>query len=224
MDAPETLSRPEEDPREALVRRLETLLPGQNLRALAQRERVTFERAGQRNKGWVGQTIERVAGLDGGSAARPDGGDYELKTTTLIRDGDRWKPKETIKVTMLNPQTILDEELEQSLLWRKLARLVVVGVEHRPDGTAEAVRIRAFDTRDPELVDGVRAYWEELRRTVAEGALPDVIGSHGTSEGWLQLRGTGTGRESSHCPITGRAFPSQAFYATKRFVRRMLAL
>jgi DNA mismatch repair protein MutH len=212
------------DARDALVTRLEAVLPGVDLRRLAAREGVTLELGGRRNKGWVGQTIERVAGLAAGSAARPDGGDYELKTTTLLRDGDRWKPKETIKVTMLNPQALLEEELEASLLWRKLARLVVVGVEHGDDGSAVAVRIRAFDTEDPELVDGIRAYWDELRRTIAEGALPDVIGSHGTSDGWLQLRGTGTGREPSVCPITGRPFPAQAFYATKRFVRRMLAL
>lgn len=212
------------DARDVLVARLEAVLPGKNLLALARGEGVTVEKDGQRNKGWVGQTVERVAGLAAGSAAAPDGGDYELKTTTLVADGESWKPKETIKVTMLNPEAVLDEELEASLLWRKIARLVVVGVEHRDDGTCVAVKIRRFDTEDPELVEGVREYWRELRQTIAEGALPDVIGSVATSDGWLQLRGTGTGREDSVCPITGRRFPSQAFYATKRFVRRMLRL
>lgn len=218
------IDRPALDAREALVRRLESVLPGHDLHVLAQREGVTVDKDGQRNKGWVGQTVERVAGLVAGTAAMPDGGDFELKTTTLVRDGDGWKPKETIKVTMLNPEAVLDEELEQSLLWRKLARLVVVGVEHARDGSCRAVKVRGFDTEDPELVQGVREFWEELRRTIADGALPDVIGSVGTSDGWLQLRGSGTGREESRCPITGRRYPAQAFYATKRFVRRMLAL
>ncbi len=213
------------DQRDSLVARLERLLPGQNLVDVAHSEGVTIEKEGRVNKGWVGQTVERLAGLSAGTAAAPDGGDFELKTTTLLPLGNGlWKPKETIKVTMLNPAAALEEELQESLLWRKLARLVVVGVAHEVDGSCRAVRIRGFDTRDPELVNGVREYWEELRRTIADGALVDVIGSQGTSDGWLQLRGSGTGKEDSVCPITERRFPAQAFYATKRFVRRMLEL
>ncbi len=112
---------------EVVVKRLRSVLPGKNLYELAELHGITVYKAGLRNKGWVGQTIERVADLPISNAPSRDGLDFELKSTVLLQRGDQWTPKETIKVTSLNPKKILDETFETSALWNKLSLLLIVG-------------------------------------------------------------------------------------------------
>lgn len=213
-----------EGTRAAVLSLLERELPGRNLYDLAASHGITVRKDGKLNKGWAGQTVEKVARLDGGNRKHRDGVDFELKSTSLLPSPDgSWRPKETIKVTMLNPEALLMEPFEESALWDKLRRLVLVGLHHESDALCRVVRVSAFDADDPDLVRGIRGYWEEIRRILSEGEIA-TYDSLGTSDGWLQLRPTGTGRTVSVCPVTGEKFGSLAFYATKPLVARVLGL
>ena len=100
--------------REEILKNLRKELPSRNLYDLAKRHGIPTEIRGKKNKGWVGQTVEKAAGLSLSSAQEPDGLDCELKTTTLVFKEGRWVPKETIKITQLNPKQILNETLDVS--------------------------------------------------------------------------------------------------------------
>lgn len=208
--------------RSAVLERLNAILPARSLSDLAAHHGVTVEKEGRVNKGWVGITIERAANLQAGNRAKRDGEDFELKSTHVAWVGNRWEPQESIKVTQLNPQRILEEEFETSTLWNKLQRLIVVGCEYQSPREGRAVLIRGVDVDDPELRTAVQQFWEDVRYTVSTG---EIVSVHnlGTSEDFIQLRPTGDGRLASTCPITGERFPARAFYLTKRFIRRILA-
>lgn len=209
--------------REDVLHRLQTALPGKRLFDLAGHHGITVAKNGRVNKGWVGLTIERIAELANSNLARPDGEDFELKTTRLDKTDAGWSPAETIKVTQLNPQNILEEEFETSTLWKKLERLIIVGCHYASPTECEAVLISAVDVDDPEIRNAMQAYWEDVRHTVSEGEI-GRYNNLGTYEDYLQLRPTGNGKLWSVCPITGEKYPARAFYATKRFIRKVLAI
>ncbi len=204
-----------------VVDRLRAILPGKNLYELAETHGVTVYKSGVRNKGWVGQTIERVAELPVSNAQRRDGSDFELKSTVLLRRGASWVPKETIKVTNLNPKNILEETFENSALWNKLERLVVVGYTNLSSDDCRAVFVNRVDITEARLVMALKSFWEDVRHTVCNGEMASFP-NLGSSVDYLQLRPTGTGKLSSRCPVTGEMFPARAFYATKRLLQEIL--
>src|SRR5688572_20181663 len=138
--------------REKAIARLATVLPNRNLYELAVTHGVTISRNGRINKGWVGQTLEKIAALDAGNAARRDGIDFELKSTSLFLQDGAWMPKEAIRITQLNPRAILDETFETSTLWEKLERLILVGLHHESADRCVAIQLNAIDVADPALV------------------------------------------------------------------------
>lgn len=193
---------------------------GQPLYPLALARGLTVEKAGKLNKGWVGQTLEVLAHLPNSSLPSPDGVDFELKSTKVEwRDGT-WQFQETVKITNLNPQKILEEEFETSLLWRKLAHLILVGCQYRSPTDATAVSVSAIDVTQPTLVQEVKAFWEDVRHLVGSGEMPDHP-NLGSFSDLIQLRPTGNGKGLSVCPITDRKFPARAFYATKRLLNSL---
>ncbi|MFM8315926.1 MAG: MutH/Sau3AI family endonuclease [Deltaproteobacteria bacterium] len=207
--------------RDEILKRLKLELPETNLYSLAAKYEIPIEIDGKKNKGWVGQTIEKAAGLSISSAQLTDGIDCELKTTSLVLKKNRWFPKETIKVTQLNPKQILSESFEESILWRKLSRLVFVGVHHVSPTECYAVQLGALDLSDPDLVDPIRAFWEDVQSNILTGDMVHFF-NLGNSQELIQLRPVGDGKQWSTCPITGEKFPARAFYATKILIEKML--
>ena len=209
--------------RAEIASHLVRVLPGVNLHELARRHGVTVGSGKTLNKGWVGQTLERVAGLKSNNAQRPDGIDFELKSTTLLRVGESWKPKETIKVTQLNPQRMLEETFTTSVLWKKLKALIVVGLEHESTSSCKVVLTQSVDIENLLLTQEIKVFWEEVQLRVFHGEMPQFP-DFGTSEDLIQLRPVGRGKQWTLCPITGEKFPARAFYATKRLIAAILPL
>jgi DNA mismatch repair protein MutH len=211
-------------PRKAdTVLRLQNLLPGQNLHELALSYGVTIHKNGKLNKGWVGQTLERAAQLSAGNAQRKDGFDFELKSTSLIGQNGIWRPKETIKITQLSPNDIIHEEFESSALWQKLQSLIFVGCFHESPTHCKVIRVSAIDIDDPDLVQDIRGFWNDVKLALWLGEIADFP-NLGSSKDYIQLRPTGTGKNSSTCPTSGRLFPARAFYGTKRLLERIWQL
>ena len=197
-------------------------MPQRNLYELAEEFQIPTHHQGKKNKGWVGQVIELAAGLSLNNRQSPDGIDYELKTTTLLEKEGRWVPKETIKITQLNPERILSETFENSIVWKKLSRLVFVGVDHKSSTQCYAVRRGGMDLNAPQLVEPIRQFWEDVQHNILSGDMLNFY-NLGNSENLIQLRPVGDGKLWSLCPITGEKFPARAFYATKVLIERMMA-
>jgi DNA mismatch repair protein MutH len=207
--------------RTQILKRLRQELPGKNLYDLAAQFQIPILIQGKKNKGWVGQTVEKAAGLGLSNAQSPDGADCELKTTTLLPRGDKWSPKETIKITQMNPKQMLNETFETSVLWSKLSRLVFVGVHHLSDAECRVVQMGAIDLLNSDWIHPIQSFWEDVQNNILSGDMLNFY-NLGSSESWIQLRPVGDGKSWSTCPITGEKFPARAFYATKILIENML--
>jgi len=207
--------------RAEILERLSAVLPHKNLFDLANQYDIPTHINGKKNKGWVGQTVELAAGLSLNNSQLPDGVDCELKTTTLIRKGEGWFPKETIKITQLNPERILHETFEDSVVWRKMSKLVFVGVHHKSDTECFAVKLGSIDLLTADLIQPIKKFWEDVQHNILSG---DMLSFYnlGSSGEFIQLRPVGDGKLWSSCPITGEKFPARAFYATKILIEKMM--
>ncbi len=209
-----------------VVRLLKEAVRERDMAELAASYGVCISKDGKINKGWVGQTLDRLTKTKDLSASKPDGPDFELKSVHVIpgRHGG-WAPKETVAITMFNPKTIISETFEDSALWHKLSRLILVG-HHYVGGNKASARVQficPIDVSDPALKDAIRSFWEEIRETTINGKIAKYS-SKGTSSGFVQLRTKGSGTTQSTCPMTSERFNSRAFYATKGFVRYVCGL
>ncbi|NBX75762.1 MAG: hypothetical protein EBQ92_04345 [Proteobacteria bacterium] len=204
-----------------VFRRLQENLPGRNLCDLAREHKIAIRFGSKKNKGWVGQTVEKVAGLKVSSEASPDGADFELKTTEVSFKDGKWIPKETLKITQVNPQQILEEEFESSIFWKKLNRLLIVAYDVHSEDLFQTRKIISTDLNNTKTAFEIRRFWEDVRHTICSGEIKDLI-NLGSSAGLVQLRPLGDGKQKSLCPITGEPFPARAFYATKNLLSLLL--
>lgn len=199
--------------RDEAVRRI-NLLAGRDLRALADTLGVTVWKAGRKNKGWAGHTLERYLGLAQNSRQAPDFGEWDLKLVSLRRDfAGRLRVKETMAITMLEPSEVVSNRFEDSHLYDKLRRLVVVSRVYETAEDARSVLHAAakFDLDDPVLFRAVKADYELIRATIRDKGFAALAGDLGEL---IQARTKGRGHGSA----------SRAFYARTAFVARMLNL
>jgi DNA mismatch repair protein MutH len=175
---------------------------------------------GKTNKGWLGQTIERHLGLENNNQNKPDGYDFELKSTEVFLREGTWTAKETLKVTQLNTFDILKEEFESSVFWGKLKDVILVAYQKEGDAYI-CKKILEMKITDPDLVKEIRSFWEDVRDLVCSGQIREFI-NLGSSDSLIQLRPQGDGRQKSTCPITQEKFPARSFYATKKLINQMM--
>jgi len=79
-----------------------------------------------RNKGWAGQVLERYIGLGVNNVQAPNGGRWELKMVSLkkLKNGVI-VPKETMQITMINPEQVKNTPFESSHLLAKLREATI---------------------------------------------------------------------------------------------------
>src|SRR5947207_4437635 len=112
--------------RHEAVRRI-NLLAGKDLRALADNYQIPVWKNGRENKGWAGLVIEHYLGLPQNSRQAPDFSEWELKVVPLRKDGSgNLRVKESMAITMIEPAEVLAGRFEDSHLYDKLRRMVVV--------------------------------------------------------------------------------------------------
>jgi DNA mismatch repair protein MutH len=209
---PQLSKRPVLD-RDEAVRRI-NLLAGRDLRALADEFGVTVWKAGRKNKGWAGHVLERYLGLAQNSRQAPDFGEWDLKLVSLRRDSEgRLRVKETMAITMLEPSEVVSNRFEDSHLYDKLRRLVVVSRIYESAEDARSVLHAAakFDLDDPAVFRAVKADYELIRATIRDKGYAALTSDLGEL---IQARTKGRGHGSD----------SRAFYARTAFVARMLNL
>ncbi len=187
-----------------------SLIVGQDLRKLADRYEVTvFKDGGGKNKGWVGQVIERHLGLPLNSLQQPNAGSWELKMCSLryLKNG-KLTFKETMAITMFKPDDVANTEFIESHLIAKLRRMIVAARiwESQQENRSILHSVTTFDLDDPEVYNQVKADYDLVRETILTKGFSALTGRMGV---YIQPRTKGPGHGST----------SRAFYARKCFLK-----
>jgi len=169
---------------------------------------------GRTNKGWAGHTLERFLELPLNSSQSPNFGSWELKLASLcFRKDGTLKVKETIAITMIDPVEVASKPFEDSHLYRKLCKQIVVARiwESKKEERSLIHSVATFDLDNPLILGQVRADYELVRRILTNGKLSDLSGRMGVL---VQPRTKGPGGPGKK--------KTRAFYARTGFVAHIL--
>lgn len=190
-------------------------LVGREIHQLAQELDVTIERNGKANKGWAGHVFERFLGLPINSSQSPNFGSWELKSIPLktLQNGSLTF-KETMAITMIDPVEVCQKEFEESHLFAKLQKVVIVsrtvGSDFREPSYVHSVTEFSLTG---ELYDAVKADYDLIRDALRdpEKGFDFLTGKMGK---FIQPRTKGAGHGSK----------SRAFYARPIFLKQFIDL
>ena len=191
-----------------------TLLKGENLRLLADEYGITVWKGTKLNKGWAGHVIEHYLGLPLNSSRSPDFGSWELKVVPLKRGRKRnLIVKETMAITMIDPTEVLAKDFENSHLFTKLKKLIVVSriFESIEEISSLLYEVATFDLDNPVIYKKVANDYTRIRETIRTNGFLSLTGRMGEL---IQPRTKGAGHGSI----------SRAFYARTKFVAHILNL
>ena len=196
--------------RAAAVALLQQLL-NKDLVEVAHQYGVTIFKEGRKNKGWAGHTLERYLSLPLNSSRAPNFGSWELKSASLVRnkrDG-QLRVKETIAITMLDPVEVAQKEFEESHLYNKLRKTLLVARIHESQAETQSLlhSIAEFDLDNGALYQALKADYDLIRQVVLTGGT--LTGRLGR---YIQPRTKGAGHGST----------SRAFYARPALVAHLL--
>ncbi|MDQ5938824.1 MAG: MutH protein [Patescibacteria group bacterium] len=187
---------------------------GKDLRDLALINGITTYETGRQNKGWKGLVLERLAGLQTNISKAPNGLSWELKSVSFHEVKGQLVPKETMAITMINPEELKKDAFFESHCWSKLKAIVFCAVEW--DGkNAEGgrlLKVASFDfAEDDELIQEIKADYDFIRNKLITKGFKSLTGSDGK---WIQARTKGPGHGSI----------SRAFYARTSLVKRIFEI
>lgn len=201
--------------RDEAIEKLQDIL-GMDLVALATQYGITLFKNGNTNKGWVGHIVEHHFGLPINSLQSPDFGDWELKTVSMkILKSGLIVPKETMAITMINAEHVINTDFEQSHLKSKLDKLLIISRMWYAKNEPKSELLKAFIFNieaDPELYEEIKADYEETRECLKTKGFNCLTGKMGK---WIQPRTKGQGKGA---PKT------RAFYARTSFLKKIMEL
>ena len=187
---------------------------GQDLAKLAKKFSVTTYKNGKQNKGWKGLVLERLAGLENNISKAPNGLSYELKSVSFYKIKNRLVPKETMAITMINPQELKEHSFFESHCWAKLKSIVFCAVmwHGKNSKKAELLEVESLDfLEDDDLIKEIKADYDFIRDKLIKRGFKRLTGKDGK---WLQARTKGPGHGST----------SRAFYARKELVKKIFEI
>jgi DNA mismatch repair protein MutH len=187
---------------------------GQDLRVLALKYGITTYEKGKQNKGWKGLVLERLAGLKTNISKAPNGLTYELKSVSFYNKKEMLVPKETMAITMINPDELKAHSFFESHCWAKLKTLVFCAVMWHGKNAeqAELIKVASLDfAEDDELIKQIKADYDLIRNKLVKSGFKSLTGKDGK---WIQARTKGAGHGST----------SRAFYAKKDLVKKIFEL
>jgi DNA mismatch repair protein MutH len=189
-------------------------LVGLDLVGLANSYGVTMWKGDRINKGWAGHTIERHLGLPLNSSRSPNFGSWELKVVPVrVLPNGTLKVKETMAITMIDPVEVAAKEFQDSHLFLKLQRMVVVArvFESKAEIRSLCHIVASFDLGDRELYEQIKADYDTIREVIRTRGFEHLSGSMGVM---VQPRTKGPGHGST----------SRAFYARMALVSAILGI
>jgi len=187
---------------------------GQDLRVLALENGITTYETGKQNKGWKGLVLERLAGLQTNISKAPNGLTYELKSVAFHHVKDKLVPKETMAITMINPEELKAHLFFESHCWAKLKTIVFCAVEWNGTNSEEAklLKVTSLDfAEDDELIKEIKADYDFIRDKLITRGFEALTGADGK---WIQARTKGPGHGSV----------SRAFYARTDLVKKIFEI
>lgn len=184
---------------------------GKNLRQLAKEHGITTYETGKQNKGWKGLVLERVAGLQTNISKAPNGLSWELKSVSFHEVKGHLVPKETMAITMINPEELKKHSFFESHCWAKLKTIIFCAVawHGKNADNAELIKVTSLDfSETDELIQEIKADYDFIRNKLKTKGFKALTGSDGK---WIQARTKGAGHGST----------SRAFYARTSLVRKI---
>jgi DNA mismatch repair protein MutH len=195
---------------------------GKDLAKLAPQFGIHPFKGGKQNKGWKGLVLERLAGLEPNVSKAPNGLTYELKSVSFHYKGKELVPKETMAITMINPEELKSHSFFESHVWAKLKSMVFCAVmwHGKNSRSAELLNVASLDfAQDDELIKEIKADYDFIRAKLVKHGFHALTGKDGK---WIQARTKGTGGIN---PRTGKRRPiTRAFYARTRLVKRIFEI
>lgn len=189
-------------------------LVGTDLRPLADNLRITVWKNEKINKGWAGHTVERYLGLALNSSRSPNFGSWELKVIPLVQGPKSGlRVKETMAITMIDEEEVKAKPFEESHLYAKLRKIVVVAriFQDKKETSAVVYSVGSFDLDDPGIFESVKEDYECVRNMLKTSGFKCLTGKMGAL---VQPRTKGAGHGST----------SRAFYARTQFVAKIIGL
>ncbi len=192
---------------------------GKDLRKLALQHKITTYETGKQNKGWKGLVLERLAGLECNVSKAPNGLSYELKSVSFHKVKNELVPKETMAITMINPEELKQHSFFESHCWAKLKSIVFCAVMWNGINSDEAklLKMASLDfAEDDELIKEIKADYDFIREKLIKKGFNALTGKDGK---WIQARTKGIGGIN---PKTGKRRPiTRAFYARTSLVKKI---
>ena len=192
---------------------------GKDLRKLALQYGITTYETGKQNKGWKGLVLERLAGLENNVSKAPNGLSYELKSVSFHKVKNELAPKETMAITMINPEELKQHSFFESHCWTKLKSIVFCAVmwHGQNSESAELLKVASLDfAEDDDLIKEIKADYDFIREKLIKHGFESLTGKDGK---WIQARTKGTGGIN---PRTGKRRPiTRAFYARTSLVKKI---
>lgn len=192
---------------------------GKDLRKLALDFGITTYETGKQNKGWKGLVLERLAGLENNVSKAPNGLSWELKSVSFHNKKEILVPKETMAITMVNPEELKAEEFFESHCWSKLKSIIFCAVMWNGHNAekAELIKVVSLDFLETDqLIKEIKADYDLIRGKLIKHGFKALTGKDGK---WIQARTKGTGGIN---PRTGKRRPiTRAFYARTSLVKKI---
>jgi len=184
---------------------------GKDLRKLAKQYGITTYETGKQNKGWKGLVLERLAGLETNVSKAPNGLSWELKSVSFHHVKEDLVPKETMAITMINPEELKQHSFFESHCWAKLKAIIFCAVEWHGKNAenAELIKVASLDfAEDDELIKEIKSDYDFIRNKLVTQGFEALTGADGK---WIQARTKGAGHGST----------SRAFYARTSLVKKI---
>ncbi len=192
---------------------------GQDLRKFAKDFGITTYETGKQNKGWKGLVLERLAGLETNVSKAPNGLYFELKSVAFHYIKNKLVPKETMAITMINPEELKTDSFFESHCWTKLKSIIFCAImwHGKNSENAELLKVASLDfAEDNEIIKEIGVDYDFIREKLIKHGFENLTGKDGK---WIQARTKGTGGVN---PRTGKKRPiTRAFYARKNLVKKI---
>lgn len=195
---------------------------GKDLAELAPQFGINPYLNGKQNKGWKGLVLERLAGLQTNVSKAPNGLTYELKSVAFHEVNGILVPKETMAITMINPEELKVHSFFESHVWAKLKTIIFCAVQWDGKNAKDSklLSVVSLDfAEDDELIKEIKADYDFIRAKLIKEGFIALTGKDGK---WIQARTKGIGGVN---PRTGERRPiTRAFYARTGLVKKIFEI
>ena len=144
----------------------------------------------------------------------PNGLTFELKSVSFHNVNDELVPKETMAITMINPEELKAHSFFESHCWAKLKTMVFCAVmwHGKNAKNAELIKVASLDfAKEDALIQEIKEDYDFIRNKLITQGFPSLTGADGK---WIQARTKGPGHGSV----------SRAFYARTGLVKRIFEI